>query len=149
MSASKREDWAVKAVKTFIGNEGYGFNANLYLKGKRVAFVYDDASGGPVRFQWADQEAESAMTAFCATQPPKRGYPYDPDFMACELVDEYEDNRTLRRHCKTKVMFRLPDDPEGEFRSFKSAFTKWIVARIRLEYGAKATIVNFRFGEPK
>lgn len=46
--------YTVKNVKTFIGNEGHGFNATLYRDGKAIAFVYDDASGGPVAFEWKD-----------------------------------------------------------------------------------------------
>ena len=48
--------YSVKGVKTFIGNEGHGFNATLYRDGKAIAFVYDDASGGPVAFEWKDRD---------------------------------------------------------------------------------------------
>lgn len=56
-AASGNPSYTVKGVKSFIGNEGHGFNATLYRDGKAVAFVYDDASGGPVAFEWKDTAA--------------------------------------------------------------------------------------------
>lgn len=144
---SKR-DWTVKGVKTFVGTEGHGFNASLYFRGKRVAFVYDDASGGPAVFNWKDREAEKAMQALCDAAEPCKGVSMGPDLLVSVLVDEYEDNRRLRRHCKTKVLFRAPGDPDGEFRAFKTPFTRQIVDHIHKEYGPKTEIVNFRFSTP-
>ena len=37
----------IKHMKTCIGREGYGFNASLYVDGKKIAFIMDDANGGP------------------------------------------------------------------------------------------------------
>jgi hypothetical protein len=45
-------DYSVKSVKSFMGREGYGFNANLYRGKKKIAFVRDDASGGEVDVDW-------------------------------------------------------------------------------------------------
>jgi hypothetical protein len=36
----------VKNVKTFTGREGIGFNCDLYLDGKQIAQVLNDAGGG-------------------------------------------------------------------------------------------------------
>jgi len=146
---SNKRDWSVKNVKTFRGREGHGFNASLYFMNKRVALVYDDASGGPVVFEWKDRDAEKAMQALCGGQSPVRGVTIDPDLLVGTLIDEYESDRVLRRHCKTKVMFRLPTDPADEYRIFKTGFTAEIVDRIHRDYGAKAIIVNFMFGAPK
>jgi len=55
-AVSGNPSYTVKGVKSFIGNEGHGFNATLYRDGKAVAFVYDDASGGPVAFEWKDRD---------------------------------------------------------------------------------------------
>lgn len=46
--------YTVKGIKTFIGMEGHGYNASLYRDGKLVAFVIDDASGGPLQVEWKD-----------------------------------------------------------------------------------------------
>ena len=55
-AVSGNPSYTVKGIKSFIGNEGHGFNATLYRDGKAVAFVYDDASGGPVSFEWKDRD---------------------------------------------------------------------------------------------
>lgn len=47
--------YTVKNLKSFIGMEGHGFNASLYRNGVLVAFVIDDASGGPLSFDWKDR----------------------------------------------------------------------------------------------
>jgi hypothetical protein len=46
--------YTVKNVKTFIGNEGQGFNASLCRDGIKIAFVFDDANGGCYSYQWED-----------------------------------------------------------------------------------------------
>lgn len=48
--------YSVKGVKTYRGMEGEGFNASLYRNGKRVALVIDDATGGPLMFEWLDHK---------------------------------------------------------------------------------------------
>lgn len=47
--------YTIKGYKSFIGNEGHGYNLTLCRDGVKVAFVIDDASGGEVDFQWADR----------------------------------------------------------------------------------------------
>lgn len=45
-------DYSVKNVKSFMGREGYGFNANLYRGKKKVAFCMDSANGGMLDIDW-------------------------------------------------------------------------------------------------
>lgn len=49
--------YEVRGIKTFVGMEGHGYNATLYRDGKAVCFIIDDASGGPVTFEWKDHAA--------------------------------------------------------------------------------------------
>lgn len=50
--------YTVEKVKTFIGNEGYGFNAELHYRGRKVAFVIDSADGGCYNWYWEDTETD-------------------------------------------------------------------------------------------
>ena len=50
----KLSDHSLKAVKTFMGREGYGLNANLYRGKKKVATILDDANGGEMDINWSD-----------------------------------------------------------------------------------------------
>lgn len=54
--------WTVSKLKEFTGMEGSGYNATLLRDGRPVAFVIDDASGGPLNIQWSDPCTESYDT---------------------------------------------------------------------------------------
>jgi hypothetical protein len=41
-------NYTLTSIKSFTGREGYGLNAVICENGKPVAFVLDDASGGPL-----------------------------------------------------------------------------------------------------
>jgi len=47
--------YQVKAVKTFHGHDGHGYECKLYRDGKRVALVVEDGWGGGLQFHWDDQ----------------------------------------------------------------------------------------------
>ena len=45
-------EFTLTKVKTFIGNEGHGLNAEITMDGKPVAFVLDEANGGMIQVDW-------------------------------------------------------------------------------------------------
>ena len=49
----------LKAYKTFIGREGYGYSAKLTLNGKEVGLAADYANGGAVDLLWKGSEDET------------------------------------------------------------------------------------------
>ncbi len=51
--------YTVKAVKTFHGHDGYGWECNLYFGKKKVCLVVEDGYGGGLQFHWTDQHLES------------------------------------------------------------------------------------------
>jgi hypothetical protein len=66
----------VKAVKTFHGHDGYGWEANLYKGGKKVATVVEDGWGGNLKFYFEGETKEQRVTQdeidlndFCKTLP--------------------------------------------------------------------------------
>ena len=48
--------YQVKAVKTFHGHDGYGWECKLYCHGKSVAIVVDDGYGCEHKFYWNDEK---------------------------------------------------------------------------------------------
>lgn len=56
--------YSVTKIKTFTGMEGPGYNATLLRDGKIVALVIDDASGGPVRYEWGDDHQPRVKAPF-------------------------------------------------------------------------------------
>ena len=150
------KDWAVKNVKSFVGNEGYGFNASVYYKGKRVALAYDDASGGPVVVQWSDKAAEQALQTHLKTLPEvpydygvvRGAYKVDEGMFVVRLVDRYEEDKQLKRHCKTKTLFRCKGDEDGSWRTVKIPFSKITVEHLSNKCPDIEEFANSRFGEP-
>jgi hypothetical protein len=39
-------DFSVKSVKTFMGREGYGVNANIYYQNRKIGHIIDSGNGG-------------------------------------------------------------------------------------------------------
>lgn len=119
---------SVNGVKTFVGNEGYGFNASLYLNGKKVALAIDDAWGGDYDYHWdgktpeARNANEQAVREFVAGLPPeklsadaegweKALYPdgerkLELDELVGRLVDEFETEKRLAKQRKTCVLWK-------------------------------------------
>lgn len=83
--------YTIKAVKTFHGHDGYGWEANLYHGKTKIALVVEDGYGGGLQFYFTDEKApriktngldfkdeahtfndtpsESALRTFCITLP--------------------------------------------------------------------------------
>jgi len=122
----------LKKIKTFIGHEGYGLNADLYLDGVKVAFVLDDANGGEVDHQFIDKASEDRVWAFIKSIPddddakemrtsdywmkyPKAIETHKLDALINEFVDNYQNDKKLNRLRKTKVLWNKPTDTKGQF----------------------------------
>lgn len=122
--------YSVSKIKTFEGMEGQGYNATLLHDGKAVADFRDDATGGPVWFDWLDRGAkatvkgvnhkdepveypgtveEAAFVAYCLTLPK---WTYNdmtafqsPDMVVDNLLNAAETEKRLKRQFKTKLVF--------------------------------------------
>ena len=126
--------YTIKGLKSFIGNEGHGYNVSLYRDGKRVAFIIDDASGGEVDFQWLDWKGghsleEMTLLKFLEGKmcPPcfegDTESQMDPSGFVASLIDDYEIDKKLRALCKKYTLIRITGDPEDCYRTIKQPFT--------------------------
>jgi len=168
----KHKDFTIKGLKTFTGMEGYGFNASLYYKGKKIAFVIDSAQGGCYDYQWADYDAqrvdintrtwegkprtykgtpyEKVLTEYSASLPPEQveGMTLHPDndTVVNDLVAEVEENREFKRKCKKKTLILTTDCSENSYIEFKYPYGAGIKAHIEKKYGDKLVeIINERY----
>ena len=82
----KSKGWSVGNVVTFMGTEGHGFNADLLLNGKKVAFVIDSGNGGCYSYQWSDPAAEPKL----ATDTKGMAEFEADDWGIAHLVDDFE-----------------------------------------------------------
>lgn len=55
------KDFALKNIKEFVGKDGYGLTASIYLHGKRIGFYTDHADGSPEIVSYVSDEAEKEM----------------------------------------------------------------------------------------
>ena len=90
--------YSVKNVKTFIGNEGHGFNATLHRGKKKVAFVYDDASGGDVHFDWVPKYSKIPSSSF--------NFSKAEESVVSEIFSD-EEEKLFSEHCKSLPLLEL------------------------------------------
>tara|TARA_R100000234_G_scaffold46587_1_gene27777 strand:- start:7047 stop:7625 length:579 start_codon:yes stop_codon:yes gene_type:complete len=96
-------DFSVKSVKTFMGREGVGINANMYFKNKKIGHIIDSGNGGCLDIEyyignkWMSKNTD--VDKFLSTLPkytwewdgkdkPTKSK-FDEEEMWNVLVDEY------------------------------------------------------------
>lgn len=131
--------YQVKNVKSFQGREGHGFECSLYKDGKKIGTVTDTADGGMIDF-YLDKGEEEILEAFCKTLPKwsseltGKKHDTDKDMFITNLVDEWEDNKKLKRLCKTKTVVLMSDNKEGEYSVFNIKFSENAKQQILKKY---------------
>ena len=157
--------YSVSKIKTFTGMEGRGYNATLLRDGKAVADFRDDATGGPVWFDWLDRDAkatvktvnhkdepheyagtveEAAFVAYCLTLP-KWTYAdmtafQSPDMVVDNLLNAAEVEKSLKRMFKTKLVF-VNDGKEFSYGAKDKRDPLTLVDELKRKY-PKAIILN-------
>lgn len=62
--------YTLAKIKSFLGNEGHGLNATICRDGKPIAFVLDDANGGPIQVDFRNPlQNVASYEASKATHP--------------------------------------------------------------------------------
>lgn len=164
--------YTVRKVKTFVGHEGHGFNAELLRDGVPVAFALDEGNGGGVRFDWYDRTyapfklertdggnpvtlkipVEAAVLHEHIKGQTRTAYgeafPLSMDMFVSELIDAYETERTIKRKCKKTTCYRLVGQKPGEYMQTAMVYSKELADKIRAKYGEKLDFIyNEKFSE--
>lgn len=126
----KTQNYSIKKVKSFIGTEGYGYSCDLLLNGVKVGTVYDRADGGEVDFDLKDDNLE-LFTKYAKSKNECI------EVVMGALVDDFENNKKFARLCKTKTLFRIEGDVEGEYRSIKHVWDDVMKQHLNEKYGSK------------
>ena len=140
--------YSLRKIKTFAGHEGQGFNAELLSDGKPVALVIDSAQGGEFEYQWYGGGSVEMLKLreFARAQPSARcggiELAMDMDLYVGSLLDTHLEDRQKRTWCKTKCVFRLKGDKNGEYRTIpvpmnmrNQDFIAKCISRIKEKYG--------------
>lgn len=143
MNAPKVE---LKKVKTFIGMDGYGLNADIYINGIKCYFALDEGSGGMMDFtNYARMEKNPAtkkliedncklLDDYIATLPPET-YDFggkthtmkvDLELFINKLVDEMltkkneaKFQKKMQKLFQTALVIGKPNDTKYRYMNFK------------------------------
>ena len=155
--------FTIKNIKTFNGRDGNGFECSIYRNNKRVGTAYNDANGGEnvidlltdgpkgepfetrmARTKILRDEFQTFTAKFCE----ERALEVDT-YWRCEdrwldaSVDDAAELKIIKRHCKTKTIFRTNEDAKGEWRSLNFKWSDPRAAQYLAEkYGTDIVIAN-------
>ena len=142
----------IKNYHSLNTHDGIAFTCTAYVNGKKAFTCENDGNGGETMFlpidvalyQLAKSYAESLPDVAC------EGFdfvaPSDLDLLIDQLIDRMEEDRQLKRLCKTQTLFRLPEDETNAWRVMKLKFDKTI-QNIVLYKHPNAEIANLRFAK--
>ena len=122
----------IKKLKLFQGMEGEGFNLDLYLNGKKIAFVMDGGNGGVFNYDFISPAAATAFVGLVNAMPPipiqdeswRDIYPdglipVTIDMAVDELINAHNKQKRVAKMKKTAVVFTTAACRSGDFMSVK------------------------------
>jgi hypothetical protein len=127
--------YTVKSVRIFRGMEGYGYNADIYLNGRKVIRAIDDATGGEVMLEEVVPGAIKALKEYATQLPP---YPAEPKkgmleplaMDSCCFVGELvklaeatkvreKNTKKFAKACQTQMLFRTDKCAKGSWLTLR------------------------------
>ena len=147
----------VKNVKIadFASEETLCFEATVYVNGVRAFKAENDGRGGCNFYHPVSQQGKSLLKLcndWLETLPEEEhmfgeevfSLQPDLDIFLGDMIADWELNKKLKRDCRTKTLYRMPEDAKGEFYVFKVPYGAKIKAHIMAKYPT-AEIINERF----
>lgn len=133
-------DYTLKGYKSFMSSDGYAFSATVYADGKKIGTVSNGGYGGPNDYSFIDKTAGDALEVYAKSLPPleselfPEGLTMDLDLYIDELINDLEEKKVIKRHCKTKTLFQLKGDAKGEWRVIKTMYSPKVAEHLRNKY---------------
>lgn len=129
----------------FASTDSNCFEATVYVDGERAFTASDDGNGGCIDFRILNQALYDNAKAFVEALPPYVSpdftLPYNLELYVGELLEKWLFQKWLRKVSKTKTLFTLPGDGEGEYRSIKHPYDERVQNFILAKYPT-ATIIR-------
>lgn len=137
-------NFQIKAFKEWNTYDGGGYQFNLYLDGKKFAYVHNDGNGGMIDMHFADapyphvQDTpngkiwEEYVKSFGQWWCIDRMIDHDTDIVIDKLVNEYEMNKQRKKG----ILFRLVDDGELSYRTITTHDVAEAKEFLTKKYGA-------------
>ena len=115
-----KDQLTIKGLKTWSTHDGGGYQFNLYLDGKKIAFVHNDGNGGATEIGWSSKSAEAMVNEYVKTLPNWVSGDYSGemtvDIFLEELLRDYEQETWLAKQRKKGTLYRLVSDSAETFR---------------------------------
>ena len=148
-------DIQLKNVKIYAGlsQETVAFSASLYVDGKKVGEARNAGHGGNNDVDAHDKDGRwdrdliERMETEAATHTwsyQDEVHPHSLDSYIGELLDTFQEQRDLKRKCRTQTLFRIPTETyqDGEYHVMKRKYDEEVNAYLVRSYGDKVEIVN-------
>jgi len=134
----------VKNVKSWKTEDGGGFQASLYLDGKKLGQVTDHGWGGGIEFNLEDG-AQEALTEFCKTLPEETS-PFsndskspDIDSFICSLLDRSETKKRMVQELKKNTDYIKEGHVWKSPTPYSDEYVEWLRGR---NPGVEIVILN-------
>jgi len=148
MTELTKESFKLENVRSAEVRRGIAWSADVLVDGKKAFTVSQDGQGGPGRFTVHDNGKYQQALKFTETLPPVKmnGYemPCDLEMFIAGLIDDTEDEDTLKTKCRDKAVVKLPGDDSDTYRVLPLPYSKELAGRVR-EYFPGAEIINERY----
>ena len=125
-----------------LSEETVAFTATIYRDGKKVGTCSNHGTGGPNE-AYLSRKEQAILDAHLSTLDPvpcewdEGGIRVDEDFFFAMLVDGMEKRKWEKRACRGKTVFRLIDDPDGQYRSYPMPFCERVKSILITRHGSK------------
>jgi hypothetical protein len=131
----------IKGFKTWSTHDGGGYQFNLYLDGKKFAFVHNDGNGGMIDIEFDHPKNEDIWDEYVASfgQWDCLGsmIDHDTDIVVDKLVNEYE----MGKRRKKGILFRLVKDGESTYRTINTLDIDIAKTQLAKQFGADGFIL--------
>lgn len=91
------KDFALKNIKEFVGKDGYGLTASMYLHGKRIGSYTDHADGSPEIVSYVSDEAEKEMRKLIVSYAKDHPNSYIVDMYLADPKRYKEDSERFKK----------------------------------------------------
>jgi len=138
----------------FASHETHCFQATIYIDGKKVGTVENDGQGGCDNVhphavaELINEWAKTLPPKVCNFIDPKTNescvMPQDCEIICNDLLNQYLTQRSLKRLCAKKVLFRKPNETysKGEYNTIARPYNKESKDYLVQKYGPAVEILN-------
>lgn len=142
----------LKNVKyaAFASQETYCFEATVYIDGKRCGTVSNEGYGGPDSY--STDQLRVQLESIAKGLPPidmtqygsKEPLPQSAETLIGQLMEDYLEQRQIKRLCAKKTLFRIPQKTyePGLWSTLTRPFSPEVKSYLVQKYGTDVRILN-------